>query len=225
MARGRHGHVDGIAPRTPSPGPWGSSRRSRPPRLRLAGDSGRAHALSDRLRVRMPLPQALQRFADDLDDASADLIVRLSHPQRAAARPRVSVRFSPRCRTRPARSSRCASASQRPGEHPEERVQIVVIVTLVSSSPAPAQRQPRRALRYSRPASWSCWSSSGCSRAGFLWLRRLASSTCPRGSSAARSAARPWPRPGRAVLARSGLDEPGPTPAGTAQGWVPRGSR
>jgi Flp pilus assembly protein TadB len=32
-------------------------------------------ALSDRLRVRTPLPVALQRFADDLDDASADLIV------------------------------------------------------------------------------------------------------------------------------------------------------
>jgi Flp pilus assembly protein TadB len=31
--------------------------------------------LSDRLRVRTPLPQALQRFADDLDDAGADLIV------------------------------------------------------------------------------------------------------------------------------------------------------
>ena len=32
-------------------------------------------ALSDRLRVRTPLPVALQMFADDLDDSSADLIV------------------------------------------------------------------------------------------------------------------------------------------------------
>ena len=32
-------------------------------------------ALADRLRVRMPLPQALHRLADDLDDASADLVV------------------------------------------------------------------------------------------------------------------------------------------------------
>lgn len=32
-------------------------------------------ALADRLRVRTPLPTALQRFADDLDDPSADLIV------------------------------------------------------------------------------------------------------------------------------------------------------
>lgn len=32
-------------------------------------------ALSDRLRVRVPLPEALQRFADDLDDSGADLIV------------------------------------------------------------------------------------------------------------------------------------------------------
>src|SRR3954449_10881615 len=31
--------------------------------------------LSDRLRVRTPLPVALQQFADDLDDPSADLIV------------------------------------------------------------------------------------------------------------------------------------------------------
>lgn len=31
--------------------------------------------LSDRLRVRMPLPEALQRFAEEIDDASADLII------------------------------------------------------------------------------------------------------------------------------------------------------
>lgn len=31
--------------------------------------------LSDRLRVRMPLPEALKRFAEDLDDPSADLII------------------------------------------------------------------------------------------------------------------------------------------------------
>lgn len=31
--------------------------------------------LADRLRIRVPMPEALQRFADDLDDASADLIV------------------------------------------------------------------------------------------------------------------------------------------------------
>ncbi|WP_129668070.1 type II secretion system F family protein [Phytoactinopolyspora endophytica] len=31
--------------------------------------------LADRLRIRMPMPEALQRFADDLDDPSADLVV------------------------------------------------------------------------------------------------------------------------------------------------------
>jgi Flp pilus assembly protein TadB len=31
--------------------------------------------LADRLRIRMPMPEALERFADDLDDASADLVV------------------------------------------------------------------------------------------------------------------------------------------------------
>ncbi|MDP9820657.1 type II secretion system F family protein [Nocardioides massiliensis] len=37
--------------------------------------AGHLGVLADRLRVRTPLPVALQRFADDLDDASADLIV------------------------------------------------------------------------------------------------------------------------------------------------------
>jgi len=32
-------------------------------------------ALADRLRVRMPLPEALKRFAEDVDDAGADLII------------------------------------------------------------------------------------------------------------------------------------------------------
>ena len=31
--------------------------------------------MADRLRVRVPLPAALQRFADEMDDASADLII------------------------------------------------------------------------------------------------------------------------------------------------------
>lgn len=33
------------------------------------------YVLSDRLRVRVPMPVALQRFADDLDDPAADLVV------------------------------------------------------------------------------------------------------------------------------------------------------
>lgn len=33
------------------------------------------HVLSDRLRVRVPMSAALQRFADDLDDPAADLVV------------------------------------------------------------------------------------------------------------------------------------------------------
>ncbi len=37
--------------------------------------SGPLVALADRLRVRTPMPLALAKFADDLDDASADLIV------------------------------------------------------------------------------------------------------------------------------------------------------
>ncbi len=37
--------------------------------------AGHLSVLADRLRVRTPLPVALQRFADDLDDASSDLIV------------------------------------------------------------------------------------------------------------------------------------------------------
>jgi Flp pilus assembly protein TadB len=44
---------------------------------RTAPDPIRAEliTLADRLRVRVPLPQALHRLADDLDDASADLVV------------------------------------------------------------------------------------------------------------------------------------------------------
>jgi Flp pilus assembly protein TadB len=33
------------------------------------------HLMVDRLRARMPLPQALELFADDMDDASADLVI------------------------------------------------------------------------------------------------------------------------------------------------------
>ncbi|WP_194912020.1 type II secretion system F family protein [Catenulispora rubra] len=33
------------------------------------------HTLVDRLRARMPMPQALEYFADDMDDASADLVI------------------------------------------------------------------------------------------------------------------------------------------------------
>ena len=37
--------------------------------------AGELSAMADRLRVRVPLPVALQRFAEDMDDASADLII------------------------------------------------------------------------------------------------------------------------------------------------------
>lgn len=37
--------------------------------------SGELSTMADRLRVRVPLPVALQRFAEDMDDASADLII------------------------------------------------------------------------------------------------------------------------------------------------------
>ncbi|QCX28296.1 type II secretion system F family protein [Nocardioides jishulii] len=48
-----------------------------PATAHAAADSIRPQllALSDRLRVRVPLPEALQRFADDMDDAGADLII------------------------------------------------------------------------------------------------------------------------------------------------------
>jgi len=37
--------------------------------------SGQLSAVADRLRVRVPLPVALQRFAEEMNDASADLII------------------------------------------------------------------------------------------------------------------------------------------------------
>jgi Flp pilus assembly protein TadB len=48
-----------------------------PASLRVASDSLREplERLVDRLRTRTPMPEALQRFADDLDDPGADLIV------------------------------------------------------------------------------------------------------------------------------------------------------
>lgn len=48
-----------------------------PASVRAASPVLRPHllALVDRLRARMPLPDALQRFADDLDDPSADLVI------------------------------------------------------------------------------------------------------------------------------------------------------
>src|SRR6266511_4159197 len=55
----------GIQGRDPSPAP-GAAGEQRPWLLR---------ALVDRLRTRMPLPAALERFANELNDPSADLIV------------------------------------------------------------------------------------------------------------------------------------------------------
>ena len=61
---------------TPSPARSAWSRRSRPRcgprRPSLAGPLAR---LVDRLHTREPLPDALHKFADDLDDPSADMII------------------------------------------------------------------------------------------------------------------------------------------------------
>ena len=61
---------------TPSPARSAWSRRSRPPPAPPSpAIRENLHTLVDRLRARMPLPQALEYFADDMDDASADLVI------------------------------------------------------------------------------------------------------------------------------------------------------
>ncbi len=61
---------------TRSPARSGSSRRSRRPPINAAPSVRPSlNLLVDRLRVREPLPDALMKFSEDLDDPSADLVV------------------------------------------------------------------------------------------------------------------------------------------------------
>ncbi|MEJ7755712.1 MAG: type II secretion system F family protein [Nocardioidaceae bacterium] len=75
--RGSRAWPPGRSPcATPSPGRSAWSRRSPRRRSTPRRRSGRrSTCFVDRLRVREPLPDALMKFADDLDDPSADLIV------------------------------------------------------------------------------------------------------------------------------------------------------
>ena len=70
------GDVDRVAARHDRRARSGSSRPSRP-RCGCAAPSIREPLirLVDRLHTRVPMPDALRRFADDLDDPSADLII------------------------------------------------------------------------------------------------------------------------------------------------------
>ena len=114
---------------TPSPARSGWSRRSRhrygaaaPILQAAAGPAGRPAA-----RARMPLPDALQQFADDLDDPGADLIMAALDAQRPAARPGPARRARRRCRSPPARSWTCAGGSTPSRATTRRSVQIVVV--------------------------------------------------------------------------------------------------
>ena len=72
---GGAGHLDRVAARHDR---RGGGPGTGDPRLAAgggAGHRGAADPLVDRLHIRVPMPDALLRFADDLDDPGADLIV------------------------------------------------------------------------------------------------------------------------------------------------------
>jgi len=146
-----------------------------PVSVRAAAPTLRPHlrALVDRLHTRMPLPDALREFADELDDPSADLVIaalilnaRLRGPGlrdvlgalAASAREELDVRRKVEAERRATRRS----------------VQIVVVVALLFAA----------LLILFNPAYVSEYDSllgqavlvvvAGLFGAGFLWMRRLA---------------------------------------------------
>ncbi|MDP9827699.1 type II secretion system F family protein [Kineosporia succinea] len=134
--------------------------------------------LADRLRVRVPLPTALHRLADDLDDASADLVVaalllnaRLRGPglRQVLTSLADSVRAEVEMRGR-VTAGRAAT---------RRSVQIVVAVTLVFvlglRTFNPAYVEP-----YRDPAGQAVMAIVvGFFAAGFLWLKQLATYDLP----------------------------------------------
>lgn len=135
--------------------------------------------LSDRLRVRQPLPVALQRFAADLDDPAADLIVaalvlnaRLRGPGLRDVLTSLSRSVRQELEMR-GRVTAGRSATRR-------SVQIVVGISAFSMV----------GLRIANPSYVEPFSSASGQlvlvmvlvfyAAGFFWLRRLASFTAPR---------------------------------------------
>ena len=95
--------MDGVASGTPRRPPPGWSRPSRPlflPPTRLLRAPVRE--LAARLDGRVPLPEALARFADDVDDPAADMVVAalsLNARQRAGGLDRILTSLAASSRT------------------------------------------------------------------------------------------------------------------------------
>ena len=135
-------------------------------------------ALADRLRVRVPLPQALQRFADEMNDSSVDLIVaalilnaRLRGPglRDVLSSLSESARAAVEMRQRVNAGRRSTRRS----------VQIVMVVT-VAFVLGLSLFNHKYVAPYSTPLGQIVLLMIlGLFAVGFLWLRRLASFETP----------------------------------------------
>jgi Flp pilus assembly protein TadB len=135
-------------------------------------------SLADRLRMRMPLTQALHRMADDLDDASADLVVAallLNSRLRGPGLRQVLTSLSESARAELEMRGRVTA-----GRAATRRsVQIVVIVTLTFVFGL-VVLNPSYVEPYRHPAGQLVLTLVvGFFAAGFLWLRRLSAYDVP----------------------------------------------
>jgi Flp pilus assembly protein TadB len=135
-------------------------------------------ALADRLRVRVPLPQALQRFADEMNDSSVDLIVAsliLNARLRGPGLREVLTSLSESARAALDMRQR-VNAGRR---STRRSVQIVMFVT-VTFVLGLSLFNKKYVAPYSTPiGQMVLLVILGLFAAGFFWLRRLASFETP----------------------------------------------
>jgi Flp pilus assembly protein TadB len=135
-------------------------------------------ALADRLRVRVPLPQALQRFADEMNDSSVDLIVAsliLNARLRGPGLREVLTSLSESARAALDMRQR-VNAGRR---STRRSVQIVMAVTVVFVLGLSLFNKPY-VQPYSTPlGQMVLLVILALFAAGFFWLRRLASFEVP----------------------------------------------
>ncbi|WP_405055949.1 type II secretion system F family protein [Kribbella sp. NBC_01505] len=135
-------------------------------------------ALADRLRVRVPLPQALQRFADEMNDSSVDLIVAsliLNSRLRGPGLREVLTSLSESARAALDMRQR-VNAGRR---STRRSVQIVMFVTVVFVLGL-ALFNKKYVAPYSTPiGQLVLLVILGLFAAGFFWLRRLSSFEVP----------------------------------------------
>jgi Flp pilus assembly protein TadB len=135
-------------------------------------------ALADRLRVRVPLPQALQRFADEMNDSSVDLIVAsliLNARLRGPGLREVLTSLSESARAALDMRQR-VNAGRR---STRRSVQIVMVVTVAFVLGLSLFNKPY-VQPYSTPLGQIVLLAIlALFAAGFFWLRRLASFEVP----------------------------------------------